>query len=288
MCTCLVLCVTVIDNDFHATPVITPSVIRQNRWASLLSVLSPLLLSSPRPSLPLTPFPSFSYLQLPGQVISLEHTVSLAFSLSLLPNPSRLFNLTFLLHSFPQLILSPDTRHPLRLSNPPTSRPSAHLSLIILVHFISTLFAPASVAPFSDFFPPCSNLFSGQKLFIIPASSFDSSFPLSSHVFPPYLVYLSQLNSFTVIMYLGSLPPSAVSPLFICISFCAVFVSWLCFSVPSGRLTPCPNPAETCHAKMTTRESQGRGCFTGHLKSAAPWKRPECVRVRVCERECVR
>lgn len=138
---------------------------------------------------------------------------------------SRLFNLTFLLHSFPQLILSPDTRHPLRLSNPPTSRPSAHLSLIILVHFISTLFAPASVAPFSDFFPPCSNLFSGQKLFIIPASSFDSSFPLSSHVFPPYLVYLSQLNSFTVIMYLGSLPPSAVSPLFICISFCAVFVS---------------------------------------------------------------
>lgn len=85
-------------------------------------------------------------------------------------------------------------------------------------------------------------------------------------------------------MCLGSLPPSAVSPLFICISFCALFVSWLCFSVPSGRLTPCPNPAETCHAKMTTRESQGRGCFTGHLKSAAPWKRPECVRGSVSGR----
>lgn len=65
------------------------------------------------PSLPpVNSLPGFSYLQLPGQVISLEHTVSLAFSLSLLPNPSRLFNLTLLLHSFPPFILSPDTRHP--------------------------------------------------------------------------------------------------------------------------------------------------------------------------------
>lgn len=120
------------------------------------------------PSLPpVNSPPGFSYLQLPGQVIGLEHTVSLAFSLFLLPNLSRLFNLTFLLHTFPPFILSPDTPHPLHLSNPPTNRPSAHLSLIILIRFISSLFALASVAPLSDFFPSFSNLFSGQKLFII-------------------------------------------------------------------------------------------------------------------------
>lgn len=91
-CACAWSAVWLINNNFHATSFITHSVIRQNRWAPLLPLLSPLLFLL---------FPllllSLIFYYLDSNQPEAHGQFSFPLPLPFLPNLSLLFNSTFLI-----------------------------------------------------------------------------------------------------------------------------------------------------------------------------------------------